>query len=31
EGMPPREGGDEFSQAWKQEVKISKDGKEGDA
>jgi hypothetical protein len=28
EGMPPREGGDEFSQAWKQEVKISKDGKE---
>jgi hypothetical protein len=22
--MPPREGGDEFSQAWKQEVKISK-------
>ncbi|MFY3768159.1 phage portal protein, partial [Escherichia coli] len=27
EGMPPREGGDEFSQAWKQEVKISKDGK----
>ncbi len=31
EGMPPREGGDEFSQAWKQEAKISKDGKEGDA
>ena len=31
EGMPPRDGGDEFSQAWKQEVKISKDGKEGDA
>ncbi len=25
EGMPPREGGDEFSQAWKQEVKISSD------
>lgn len=23
EGMPPREGGDEFSQAWKQEVKVS--------
>jgi phage portal protein BeeE len=23
-GMPPREGGDEYSQAWKQEVKISK-------
>ncbi|MFB4733777.1 phage portal protein, partial [Enterobacter hormaechei subsp. steigerwaltii] len=30
EGMPPREGGDEFSQAWKQEVKISKDSKDGD-
>ncbi len=25
EGMSPREGGGEFSQAWKQEVKISKD------
>jgi hypothetical protein len=24
EGMPPREGGDEYSQAWKQEVKVSK-------
>ncbi|WP_410317998.1 phage portal protein, partial [Klebsiella pneumoniae] len=23
EGMPPREGGDEYSQAWKQEVKVS--------
>lgn len=23
EGLPPREGGDEFSQAWKQEVKVS--------
>ena len=30
EGMQPREGGDEYSQAWKQEVKISKDSKEGD-
>jgi hypothetical protein len=28
--MPPREGGDEYSQAWKQEVKISKDSKDGD-
>ncbi len=27
EGLPPREGGDEFSQAWKQEVKISKGDK----
>lgn len=26
EGLPPREGGDEFSQAWKQEVKISNNG-----
>lgn len=25
EGMAPREGGDEFSQAWKQEVKVSKE------
>ncbi|EMY3437161.1 phage portal protein, partial [Escherichia coli] len=23
EGLSPRDGGDEFSQAWKQEVKIS--------
>ncbi|EGK3942153.1 phage portal protein [Escherichia coli] len=30
EGMPPREGGDEFSQAWKQEVTISKNSKGGD-
>ncbi|HIE9669847.1 TPA: phage portal protein, partial [Klebsiella variicola subsp. variicola] len=30
EGMPPREGGDEYSQAWKQEVKVSKDNKDGD-
>lgn len=32
EGMPPREGGDEYSQAWKQEVVVSKGSKkEGDA
>lgn len=30
EGMPPREGGDEFSQAWKQEVTISKNSQGGD-
>jgi len=30
EGMPPREGGQEFSQAWKQEFKVSKDNKAGD-
>ncbi|WP_181025854.1 phage portal protein [Pectobacterium brasiliense] len=27
EGMPPREGGDEFSQAWKQEVKVKQEVK----
>ncbi|APM57273.1 TPA: phage portal protein [Klebsiella pneumoniae] len=30
EGMPPRDGGDEYSQAWKQEVKVSKGSKDGD-
>lgn len=32
EGLPPREGGDEFSQAWKQhiEVKSAKGGKDGE-
>lgn len=25
EGLSPREGGDEFSQAWKQEVKVKQD------
>ncbi|KAF0778218.1 hypothetical protein L246_35675 [Salmonella enterica subsp. enterica serovar Worthington str. BCH-5715] len=32
EGMPPREGGDEFSQAWKQQIEVnnnkSKEGSE---
>lgn len=30
EGMAPREGGDEFSRAWKQEVTVSKGNKDGD-
>ncbi|KGT88300.1 HK97 family phage portal protein [Erwinia typographi] len=29
EGMPPREGGDEFSQAWKQEFQVKTTGKAG--
>ncbi|EAM9431899.1 phage portal protein, partial [Salmonella enterica] len=29
EGMPPREGGEEFSQAWKQHIEIN-DKKESD-
>ncbi|MBU9823913.1 phage portal protein [Rahnella perminowiae] len=31
EGMPPRDGGDEFSQAWKQTVEVKSSGKDGDA
>jgi HK97 family phage portal protein len=31
EGMPPRDGGDEFSQAWKQTVEVKSSGKDGGA
>lgn len=31
EGMPPREGGEEFSQAWKQTVQVKTDSGKGDA